>query len=181
VSRPFSIYPPGSWVNDKKEGSGKYFFVNKGKVLVGMWADDIPVCGVYEQCGVNPQLAENIIETTVVPVLDSDASNLLSEGLTHHRALRAKYLAKTLPVHRLYGAGEIKSLRMAFECAATTTSGMSLLDLKAALETLNLLFDEGSLRKTLSELQVESDSHFTFETFMRVIAILRAPLLPTSN
>lgn len=35
----------GSWKNDKKHGSGKYFYLDKGKLFEGVWVEDIPKCG----------------------------------------------------------------------------------------------------------------------------------------
>jgi hypothetical protein len=49
----------GFWRDDKKEGSGSYFWVSTGKVLVGEWVDDIPKSGVYMKAGENPDMSEN--------------------------------------------------------------------------------------------------------------------------
>jgi hypothetical protein len=31
----------GEWKNDKKNGNGKFFFLNKGNLIEGFWVDDI--------------------------------------------------------------------------------------------------------------------------------------------
>ena len=35
----------GEWANDKKNGSGKFFFLNKGQMLEGFWVNDINKTG----------------------------------------------------------------------------------------------------------------------------------------
>ena len=35
----------GSWKGDKKHGPGKYYYLNKGQMYDGTWADDIARCG----------------------------------------------------------------------------------------------------------------------------------------
>jgi hypothetical protein len=30
----------GHWVNDKREGQGSYFYIDKNKLFVGEWVDD---------------------------------------------------------------------------------------------------------------------------------------------
>ncbi|GAA47916.1 MORN repeat-containing protein 3 [Clonorchis sinensis] len=34
----------GKWVNDKKNGRGKYFFLGTGQLMEGIWVDDVPKC-----------------------------------------------------------------------------------------------------------------------------------------
>ena len=31
----------GGWENDKKNGNGKYFFLNKGQLIEGFWINDV--------------------------------------------------------------------------------------------------------------------------------------------
>ena len=35
----------GSWKNGVKNGSGKFFYLDKGQVYEGMWVDDLAKCG----------------------------------------------------------------------------------------------------------------------------------------
>ncbi len=35
----------GEWKNDKKNGHGRYFFLDKGQLLEGYWVDDINKTG----------------------------------------------------------------------------------------------------------------------------------------
>ncbi|VDQ09044.1 unnamed protein product [Trichobilharzia regenti] len=32
----------GQWLNDKKNGRGKYFFLTTGQLMEGVWCDDVP-------------------------------------------------------------------------------------------------------------------------------------------
>lgn len=35
----------GFFKKDKKNGAGKFFFLDKGQLYEGVWVDDIPKCG----------------------------------------------------------------------------------------------------------------------------------------
>ena len=35
----------GQWKDDLKHGDGKYFYLDKGQVLLGTWVDNIAKCG----------------------------------------------------------------------------------------------------------------------------------------
>lgn len=37
----------GSWLHDKKEGPGRFYYKASGKVYDGEWVDDAPQCGTY--------------------------------------------------------------------------------------------------------------------------------------
>ena len=37
----------GEWKTDKKNGAGKFFFLNKGQLLEGFWIDDINKTGKF--------------------------------------------------------------------------------------------------------------------------------------
>lgn len=37
----------GYWLNDKKEGPGRFYYHASRKVYDGEWADDTPKCGTY--------------------------------------------------------------------------------------------------------------------------------------
>ena len=41
----------GSWKVDKKNGPGKFFYLDKGQVYEGVWVDDIPKCGTVVDFG----------------------------------------------------------------------------------------------------------------------------------
>ena len=41
----------GSWKDDKKHGSGKFFYLDKGQLLRGTWIEDVPKCGMMEDFG----------------------------------------------------------------------------------------------------------------------------------
>ncbi len=41
----------GSWKNDKKNGPGKFYYLDKGQVYEGVWHDDIPKCGEMKDFG----------------------------------------------------------------------------------------------------------------------------------
>ena len=35
----------GSWKNDKKNGPGKFYYLDRGQLYEGVWVEDIPKCG----------------------------------------------------------------------------------------------------------------------------------------
>ena len=35
----------GSWKDDKKNGAGKFYYLDKGQLYEGVWHDDIPKAG----------------------------------------------------------------------------------------------------------------------------------------
>lgn len=35
----------GSWKSDKKNGSGKFYYLDKGQIYDGVWVDDAARCG----------------------------------------------------------------------------------------------------------------------------------------
>lgn len=37
----------GYWLNDKKEGPGRFYYKASGKVYEGEWVDGAPKCGTY--------------------------------------------------------------------------------------------------------------------------------------
>lgn len=41
----------GGWKDGKKHGPGKYFYLDKGQQLEGIWVADIPKCGVLVDFG----------------------------------------------------------------------------------------------------------------------------------
>ena len=41
----------GSWKVDKKNGPGKFFYLNKGQMYEGVWVNDIPKCGTVIDFG----------------------------------------------------------------------------------------------------------------------------------
>lgn len=36
----------GGWKNGKKHGPGKFFYLDKGQLLEGIWASNVPKCGI---------------------------------------------------------------------------------------------------------------------------------------
>ena len=59
----------GSWKDDKKHGSGKFFYLDKGQVYQGTWIDDVPKCGSLE--GFDEERASNPPEFPI-PVVRID-------------------------------------------------------------------------------------------------------------
>ena len=41
----------GSWRNDKKNGPGRYFYLDRGQLYEGTWLDDVPKCGEMKDFG----------------------------------------------------------------------------------------------------------------------------------
>ena len=53
----------GSWKDDKKHGEGKFFYLNKGQLYIGVWVDDIAKCGTMEDFG-----REGAPQPTIYPI-----------------------------------------------------------------------------------------------------------------
>lgn len=41
----------GNWKDGKKHGPGKFFYLDKGQLFEGIWAADIPKCGILIDFG----------------------------------------------------------------------------------------------------------------------------------
>ncbi len=41
----------GSWKNGKKNGPGKFFYLDRGQLYEGVWVDDVPKCGEMTDFG----------------------------------------------------------------------------------------------------------------------------------
>jgi len=41
----------GSWKNDMKNGPGKFYYLDKGQVMEGVWLNDVPKCGEMKDFG----------------------------------------------------------------------------------------------------------------------------------
>ena len=53
----------GSWVDGKKHGEGKFFYLNKGQLYIGVWVEDVAKCGTLEDFG-----RDGAPEPTVYPI-----------------------------------------------------------------------------------------------------------------
>ena len=41
----------GSWRNGKKNGPGRFFYLDRGQLYEGTWVEDIPKCGEMKDFG----------------------------------------------------------------------------------------------------------------------------------
>ncbi len=147
-------------------------------MLLGVWADDMAKCGVYEQAGVNPKLDGVVPVTSELPVIDIiHPGRVVSDGLNEIKKLRAAFRAKTAAVESLFSVEELNQLSKAYE-GALTEGTMSLLDLRAAFSLLGREVEEGALLSALSELTVEvCDGHLTnitLQSFLRTLALIKS-------
>ena len=53
----------GLWKDDKKHGEGKFFYLNKGQLYIGVWVEDIAKCGTMEDFG-----REGAPQPTIYPI-----------------------------------------------------------------------------------------------------------------
>jgi hypothetical protein len=51
------------WKDDKKHGEGKFFYLNKGQLYIGVWVEDIAKCGTMEDFG-----REGAPQPTIYPI-----------------------------------------------------------------------------------------------------------------
>lgn len=63
----------GSFKNDKKNGPGKFFYLDKGQLYEGVWADDIAKCGEMRDFGRENAPAPTQFEIPKVELFNSKA------------------------------------------------------------------------------------------------------------
>ena len=63
----------GSWKTDKKNGPGKFFYLDKGQVYEGVWVEDIPKCGTVVDFG-----REGAPDPTQYPIPEVRALSILA-------------------------------------------------------------------------------------------------------
>ena len=66
----------GSWKNDKKNGPGKYYYLDTGQLFQGVWVDDIAKCGTMEDFN-----RDTAPEPTVYPIPQVSFIDILYLGL----------------------------------------------------------------------------------------------------
>jgi len=62
----------GSWSNGVKNGSGKFFYLDKGQVYEGTWVDDLARCGQMKDW--NRETAPDATPFPLPPVSNATAS-----------------------------------------------------------------------------------------------------------
>ena len=62
----------GSWKNGVKNGSGKFFYLDKGQVYEGTWVDDLAKCGQMKDW--NRDTAPDATQFPLPPVSNATAS-----------------------------------------------------------------------------------------------------------
>ena len=55
----------GSWKDGKKNGAGKFYYLDSGQVFEGVWKDDVPKCGTMKDFG-----RDNAPDPTQYPIPD---------------------------------------------------------------------------------------------------------------
>lgn len=83
----------GSWRHDKKNGPGKFFYLDKGQVYTGEWVDDIAKCGTLEDSG--REMAANPPIYPIPEVCHTTQSTAVSANLYH------SFTSCYLPCHSL--------------------------------------------------------------------------------
>ena len=69
----------GKWLNDMKNGAGKFFHLDRGHLFIGWWVDNIPKCGTFEDY---KQLeAANPSTYSVPKCLLDDPTDVLHEAI----------------------------------------------------------------------------------------------------
>lgn len=68
----------GQWSHDMKNGSGKFYYLDKGQLCTGIWKDGIAKCSTFEDYGRSVASDPN---TYVLPVCQlEDAATVLNEA-----------------------------------------------------------------------------------------------------
>lgn len=63
----------GAFKNGKKNGPGKFFYLDKGQLYEGVWVDDIAKCGEMRDFGRDTAPQPTQFEIPKVELLDSQA------------------------------------------------------------------------------------------------------------
>ncbi|CAH8841417.1 unnamed protein product [Trichobilharzia szidati] len=67
----------GQWLNDKKNGRGKYFFLTTGQLMEGVWCDDVPKNSQIVDLG--REVARNPTESEIPEIKLEDPNGVLRE------------------------------------------------------------------------------------------------------
>ena len=68
----------GTWKNDLKHGDGKYFYFDKGQLLLGTWVEDIAKCG--EMVDFNRDTAVSATQYPIPELKLVDSSEVLAKA-----------------------------------------------------------------------------------------------------
>ena len=161
----------GHWIEDQKEGPGKFLYASTRKLYEGEWVKDIPQCGEYRE----PTEEEGMLfkepgvwkASYELPGLELDNSRaVLDRSTAKMRAERSQHrgLSSTsLDADVIDGAAEIF---YAFARAAKRDNECSLIEFKDAGEVFIALGlnigDETVLRETAMRLDLDMDTLISF-------------------
>eukprot|EP00920_Eleutheroschizon_duboscqi_P022717 GHVT01055325.1.p2 GENE.GHVT01055325.1~~GHVT01055325.1.p2 ORF type:complete len:111 (+),score=1.63 GHVT01055325.1:401-733(+) len=68
----------GSWRNGKKNGPGKFYYLDKGQLFEGTWVDDVPKCG--EMRDWDREIAPDPTPYPLPPIELADPSKVLESS-----------------------------------------------------------------------------------------------------
>lgn len=186
----------GSWVNDKREGQGSYFYAESNKLFVGEYVDDMPKCGIYsEVIDESVSESEKVEKDLQMPDFDDipplpklqlkNPVMVLEGALKNVRSDRMFYRAKFMTLHVLYQPQELNDLIVEFQEVAGELGEIELEHVPEILEKLGIECDLESLFEFYLKLVCDSEEEMKeirdnvevslkvdFELFARIVAIV---------
>jgi hypothetical protein len=73
----------GEWKCEKKNGNGRYFFLNKGQMLEGYWVDDINKTG--KMIDFDRESASDRTQYILPPNHLKDSAKVLQDSIEHFK------------------------------------------------------------------------------------------------
>lgn len=164
----------GNWLQDTREGQGSYFYQAKGKVFVGEWVEDQPKTGIYTQAESNPQQAEKMPVTSVLPGIGLEAPAEILEGaLARVRADRVAYRARVAQIDLIFSDDERAVLKKAFDAAVPNEAGeISITNLRGVFHALGVTLSPGQTEQMLKSTGHAGGRNVSFEQFIRSVAVI---------
>lgn len=151
----------GMWLGDCKEGHGSYFYANKGSLLVGEWADNVPAAGVYADVDGRPS------HGLPLPPLGLDSPlDVLEAAVEKVRCDRNMARARHLPVENLLEKDDIEQLKVVFDQMQGGIEGLG-----QALSSIFGEVDQACIVELCASLELKAES-VTFDGFCRTVFAL---------
>ena len=176
----------GHWLNDKKEGPGRYFYRVTCKMYEGEWVDDTAKCGVYQDIPASSFadeesqrdfLAQNASSAFQLQRLGLvNTEEVLTEAVANVRRKRAAERgAKAIEIAGgVFTQDEIKQLQDAFAVVDQDRTGkIPSHGLRIVLESLGMAPMDEDIAALMMELGTNMQGTVSFAEFTGVLARLK--------
>lgn len=174
----------GQWLNNKKEGQGRFFYAATRKVYEGEWVEDVAKCGTYSDATPADMAHDGLGQpedeydegyTFELPTLAlKDSVEVAEDASSSVRAAREP--ERTLAtLTQLFSADDLKQLEFAFQ-AGTDGGARDYVrgdELGVVFDQLGMRPSPQELAQLLSDLEVDLAAEIFFEDFVQLMNRLR--------